>query len=176
LLPPDIDIRHVAWDLLRRRNDVVSVQEAGSDIRLSWNAERMSAVSGLEVEFIRTRSIRREDRAREFLAKRGDHPGLVCILSAMEPCSTCKPWHNKQFGKTYLVPYDGKCLHYYFCFVDEELPFTGLPEGHNWLAGRLSLAGELNIEWPTTPSHVSETDKRHKRSPMDGKRSELTNA
>ena len=32
-----------------------------------------------------------------------------------------KPWHNKQTGKTYLLPDDGKCLHYYFYFVDQEL-------------------------------------------------------
>jgi hypothetical protein len=72
----------------------------------------------------------------------------------MEPCSTYKPWHNKQSGKTYLVPNDGKCLHYYFYFVDEELGLchvrvpTWLPcrlqiclNGHNWLAGQLRKAG-----------------------------------
>jgi hypothetical protein len=40
------------------------------------------------------------------------YPGLVAILSAMEPCSTYKPWHDKGTGKTYLRPDDGKCLHY----------------------------------------------------------------
>jgi hypothetical protein len=39
----------------------------------------------------------------------------------MEPCSTYTPWHNKQTGKTYLRPDDGKCLHYYFSFIDEAL-------------------------------------------------------
>src|ERR1019366_102870 len=122
--------------------------------RIRENAESMAAAAGIEIEFIRTRSIRKEDRAQELLAKRGDHPGLVCIFSAMEPCSTYKPWHNKQSGKTYLIPNDGKCLHYYFYFVDEELGFchvrvpTWLPcrlqiclNGHNWLAGRLRKAG-----------------------------------
>ena len=98
--------------------------------------------------------IRKEDRAKELLAKRGEQAGLVCILSAMEPCSTYKPWHNKQTGKTYLIPDDGKCLHYYFYFVDEELGLchvrvpTWLPcrlqicfNGHNWLAGQLRRLG-----------------------------------
>jgi len=80
---------------------------AGVDGDVSGDAHQGSDL----VEFIRTRGIRKEDRAQELLAKRGDHPGLVCILSAMEPCSTYKPWHNKQSGKTYLVPNDGKCLH-----------------------------------------------------------------
>jgi hypothetical protein len=68
----------------------------------------------------------------------------------MEPCSTYKPWHNKQTGRTYLLPDDGKCLHYYFYFLDEELGLcyvrvpTWLPcrlqiyfNGHHWLAGQL---------------------------------------
>jgi len=72
----------------------------------------------------------------------------------MEPCSTYKPRHNKQTGKTFLIPDDGKCLHYYFYFVDEELGLchvrvpTWLPcrlqicfNGHNWLAGQLSKLG-----------------------------------
>jgi hypothetical protein len=42
------------------------------------------------------RNVRKEDRVKAVLAKRGDHPGLVCILSAMEACSTYKPWHNKK--------------------------------------------------------------------------------
>jgi len=39
----------------------------------------------------------------------------------MEPCSTYKPWHDKQSGKTFLKPDQGKCLHYYFYLMDEEL-------------------------------------------------------
>jgi hypothetical protein len=95
--------------------------------RIRENAERLAAAAGIEIEFIRTRSIRKEDRAQGLLAKRGDHPGLVCIFSAMEPCSTYKPCHNKRSGKTYLVPSDGKCLHYYFYFVGEELGFCHAP-------------------------------------------------
>ena len=90
--------------------------------RIRENAEKMAAEAGIEIEFIRKRNFRKEDRVKEILASRGETAGLVCIFSAMEPCSTYKPWHNKQTGKTVLVPDDGKCLHYYFYFVDEELP------------------------------------------------------
>jgi hypothetical protein len=70
---------------------------------------------------LRKRNVRKEDRVKEILARRGEQPGLVCIFSAMEPCSTYKPWHDKQSGKPYLRPDDGKCLHYYFYFIDVEL-------------------------------------------------------
>ena len=81
---------------------------------LRENAERLVAEHGIEIEFLRKRNVRKEDRVKAVLSKRGDHPGLVCILSAMEPCSTYKPWHKKNTGKTYLLPDEGKCLHYYF--------------------------------------------------------------
>src|SRR5215813_1337757 len=84
--------------------------------RLRENAERLAAENGCDIEFVRKRNLRKEDRVKEILTQRGDHPGLVCILSAMEPCSTYKPWHNKQTGKTYLRPDEGKCLHYYFYY------------------------------------------------------------
>jgi hypothetical protein len=117
---------------------------------LRENAERLAKENGIEIEFLRKRNVRKEDRVKEILAQRGDHPGLVCILSAMEPCSTYKPWHNKSTGKTYLLPDDGKCLHYYFYVLDEELGLchvrvpTWLPcrlqiyfNGHSWLASLL---------------------------------------
>jgi hypothetical protein len=122
--------------------------------RIRENAEKLAAEAGIEIEFIRKRNFRKEDRVKEILTKRGEQAGLVCIFSAMEPCSTYKPWHNKQTGKTYLIPDDGKCLHYYFYFVDEDLGLchvrvpTWLPcrlqicfNGHNWLAGRLRKLG-----------------------------------
>jgi len=39
----------------------------------------------------------------------------------MEPCTSYKPWHDKKTHKTYLKYDTGKCLHYYFYFIDAEL-------------------------------------------------------
>jgi hypothetical protein len=88
---------------------------------LRENAERLAAGAGIEIEFIRKRNVRKEDLVKQALVKRGEQPGLVCILSAMDACSTYKPWRDKATGKTFLRPDDGKCLHYYFYFIDEEL-------------------------------------------------------
>ena len=88
---------------------------------LRANMERVAAENGIEIEFVRSRkSFRKEDRVQEVLSKRGEHPGVVCILSAMEPCGSYKPWHDKKTHKTYLKPDDGKCLHYYVYFIDED--------------------------------------------------------
>src|SRR5438477_4009450 len=83
--------------------------------QLRENAERLAVENSLSIEFIRrTKSFRKEEKVQQILRQRGSHPGLVCIFSAMEPCGSYQPWHNKQTGKTYLRPDDGKYLHYYF--------------------------------------------------------------
>jgi len=115
------------------------------------NAERVANESGLEIEFIRKKNFRKEDRIRDILATKGNHPGLVHIFSAMEPCQTYKPWHDKQTHKTFLRAADGKCLHYYFYLIDEDfgLCYVRVPtwcpfrlqvyfNGHTWLASRLA--------------------------------------
>ncbi len=68
----------------------------------------------------------------------------------MEACTAYMPWHNKQTHKTYVKTTQGKCLHYYFYFIDAELGLcylrvpTWCPfrlqfycNGHNWLASQL---------------------------------------
>jgi hypothetical protein len=116
------------------------------------NMERQAAGSGIEIEFVRSKkSFRKEQRVKEILKQRGEEPGLVCILSAMEPCGTYKPWHDKRTHKTYLKPNDGKCLHYYVYFIDEDLGLcyvrvpTWCPfrlqfycNGHSYLARQLT--------------------------------------
>src|SRR5947208_372567 len=148
--------------------------------RIRENAEKLAADTGIEIEFIRKRNFRKEDRVKQALAKRGEHPGLICIFSAMEPCSTYKPWHNKQTGKTYLMADDGKCLHYYFYFIDEELGLCYVACRHGYPAGCRStsmattgwpvscVSRVSNIGSSTTPLSKSRTGHAPSGSPMDG--------
>ena len=118
------------------------------------NAERLAKDAGLEIEFIRRRDFRKEERVKQIVAERGNHPGLVHVFSAMEPCASFKPWYDKQTGKTSLRPTEAKCLHYYFYFIDATygLCYLRVPtwapfrlqfyfNGHNLLATRLRQAG-----------------------------------
>jgi hypothetical protein len=74
------------------------------------HVEPLATESGLEIDSNRKRNFRKKERVKETLARRGKHPGLMCVLSTMEPCSTYKLWHDKQTGRTFLKPDDGKCL------------------------------------------------------------------
>ena len=38
---------------------------------------------------------------------------------AMEGCTSFRSWTDKTTGHTRLKPVQGKCLHYYFYFIDE---------------------------------------------------------
>src|SRR5271165_2687400 len=94
---------------------------------LRQNLERIAAENALPIEFVRSRkSFRKEDRVKQILEKRGEQPGVVCILSALEPCGSYKPWHDKPSHKTYLKPDDGKCFHYYVYFLDDDLGLCSL--------------------------------------------------
>jgi len=96
------------------------------------------------------------------LQTRGQQPGLVHIFSAMETCTAYRPWYDKSNGKAYVKSTTGKCLHYYFYFIDAELGlcFLRVPtlrqaqgrlwspfslqfyfNGHNRLANQLTPLG-----------------------------------
>lgn len=119
------------------------------------HAERVAEKHGITIEFIRNiKAFRKEDRVQAIVAERGTHPGLVHIFSAMESCSSFKPWHDKKTGKTFVKPDSGRCLHYYFYFIDPELGLCHLRvptwapfrlqfclNGHHWLATRLKRHG-----------------------------------
>ena len=49
----------------------------------------------------------------EVLERRGDHPGLAPIISAMEACDSTRPWRDKTSGQTFLKRDSGKRLRYY---------------------------------------------------------------
>jgi hypothetical protein len=112
------------------------------------------AAAGIKIEHIAKSHIRKEDVVARVLAARGEHPGLVHVISAMEACDAYAPWHDKQTHKSFLRPDTGKCLHYYFYFMDAELGLSYLRvptwcpfrlqfycNGHGWLARKLAAAG-----------------------------------
>ena len=119
--------------------------------KIKANAEALAHEAGLKIEFLR-KKIRKEDRVQQILAERGDHPGIVCIFSATERCDTYRVCERD--GRCALRADTGKCLHYYFYFLDPDwgLGFVRLPtwapfrmqvyfNGHYWLARQLKREG-----------------------------------
>ncbi|MBC8179490.1 MarR family transcriptional regulator [candidate division KSB1 bacterium] len=122
----------------------------GLRLDLRDNAEKIAAANNIEIEYIRKKKIRKESIIQKRIQARGDHPGLVHIISAMETCSCYTPWYDKETQKTFVKPGTSQCLHYYFYFIDETLGLcymrvpTWAPfrlqfyfNGHNWLASEM---------------------------------------
>jgi DNA-binding MarR family transcriptional regulator len=122
--------------------------------RMREAAASLAAEAGVVIEHVTKSHVRKEAIVAKVLEQRGDHPGLVHVISAMEACDAYKPWHDKQTHRTYLRPDSGKCLHYYFYFVDADLGVVYLRvptwspfrlqfycNGHSWLARQLTAAG-----------------------------------
>jgi hypothetical protein len=118
------------------------------------NAEKMAEAAGVKIQYIAKAHVRKEDVVAAVIKTRGDHPGLVHVISVMEACLTYQAWHDKGTHQTFLKPTSGKCLHYYFYFIDPELGLiylrvpTWCPfrlqfycNGHSWLARQLTAAG-----------------------------------
>jgi hypothetical protein len=104
------------------------------------------------LEHVRKSHIRKEELVQRVLASRGDAPGLVHVISAMESKPSCQPWHDKATGKTYLRGDTGKCLPYYFCFIDEVLCLCYL-RGQNRISIRpASTNVPANSPWRSRPS------------------------
>ena len=122
--------------------------------RVRERAASLAAEAGVSIEHIGRSTVRKEAVVARVLEQRGDRPGLVHILSAMESCDAYQPWHDKQTHRTFVRPDSGKCLHYYFYFMDARfgLIYLRVPtwcpfrlqfycNGHNWLARKLTAEG-----------------------------------
>ena len=155
-LPDIAHSRAAEWYLSQRDFRLFDYPRWAEPLRdeIRTHAQRLAEKAGVEIEFIRNyRSFRKEDRIKAIVAERGDHPGLVHIFSAMESCPSYRPWHDKLQHTTTLRSTTGKCLHYYFYFLDEHfgLCYVRLPtwapfrlqvyfNGHSWLARQLQRA------------------------------------
>lgn len=118
---------------------------------LRERAEALAEAHGVKITYLPNWRVDKEEIAQANLRTRGEHPGLVCILSAIENCKTFAPRKGggpKQQPWIKLCP--GRCLHYYFYFFDADLGLihlrvpTWIPmrlhfclNGHAWLESRL---------------------------------------
>ena len=122
--------------------------------RVRDRAASLAAETGVTIEHIAKSHVRKEAIVARVLEQRGEHPGLVHILSAMEAYDSYRPWRDKATGRSFVRPDGGKCLHYYFYFLDAAfgLIYLRVPtwapfrlqfycNGHSWLARRLTAEG-----------------------------------
>jgi DNA-binding MarR family transcriptional regulator len=151
---PVLSNAHHLTAYMNQRNirifDYVKFAEPYRDL-IKENAQFLADKAGVAIEFINKGNVRKEALIEKKLKQRGHQPGLVHIISVMEGCNSYKPWHNKITHQTFLKYDQGKCLTYYFYFIDELLGLcyvrvpTWLPfklqiyfNCHGWLSNMLA--------------------------------------
>jgi hypothetical protein len=122
--------------------------------QLKKRVEAVVSEQGMKVQFIKKQNFRKDDRIKQIIAERGDHPGLVHVFSVVESCTAFRVRRRNEDGGAFICTRKGQCLHYYFYFIDRNLGLcyfriaTYAPfrvqfyfNGHNWLASKLVESG-----------------------------------
>ena len=114
----------------------------------------VAEAAGRPVQYLADPSVRKEDVAREIARRDGIGEGLVCVLSAVEPCWSFEVFRNRAAKKLELRSRQRRCLHLYHYTVHPRLGFlharvqTWLPfnisvcvNGREWLGRQMDAAG-----------------------------------
>lgn len=117
-------------------------------------AEQVVREAGRPILYLRDSSLRKEELARRIARRDGIDRGLVCMLTAVEPCCSYDINRNRATRKLELVPRQRKCLHLYHYRIDPVFGFmharlqTWLPfnlklciNGREWLSRQMDQAG-----------------------------------
>ncbi|MGC8628408.1 MAG: hypothetical protein ACP5VR_12830, partial [Acidimicrobiales bacterium] len=96
--------------------------EAHSDA-IFTRARRPRHTDYLAETYTKSRGKSKEDLAREAMAKDGVVAGLVCVLAAVEPCTSFDIFRDRGTKHLEVVRRRRKCLHFYYYFVHPELGF-----------------------------------------------------
>jgi hypothetical protein len=122
--------------------------------RLKDASQELADRLGRPMRYLASSATSKEDVARAIARGDGIKRGLICVLSAVEPCLSFELVRNREKKHLELVPRRRKCLHLYHYHLDPELGFmhgriqTWFPfqvqvclNGREWLARQMDAAG-----------------------------------
>jgi hypothetical protein len=127
---------------------------AGWTERVRTAAHQLAEQTGRPLTYLPSSTQRKELLAQDRARRDGLTQGLIGIWSAVEPCLTYFVRRDRAQKKLVLRLEPGKCLHFYFYFLHEQLGLlhlrlqTWFPfamhlclNGRHWLARQLDQAG-----------------------------------
>lgn len=126
------------------------VYAQGLTERIKLSAQQLAAREQRPLQYLSSSSLRKEDVAHHIAERDGVTHGLVCVLTAVEPCQTLTVGPNRDLRRLEVRSQPRKCLHLYFYLIDRQLgwlnvrlqtwfPFTVqvVINGREWLARQL---------------------------------------
>jgi len=123
--------------------------------KIKEHAKRVAAEAGRPYEYLavthtKSRGQSKEELARSIATRDEIVSGLICVLAAVEPCSSFAIFKNAETHRLELVRRRRKCLHFYFYFAHPELGFCHVRlqswfpfEIQVWVNGREALSRAL---------------------------------
>ena len=122
--------------------------------RMRASCEQVACDASRPIEYINDSSARKEQIAREIAVRDKIDSGLICLLSAVEPCWSFGIRRDRAQKKLVLVSQRRKCLHLYHYLMHDQLGLmhvrvqTWFPfnlrvclNGRSWLARQMDRAG-----------------------------------
>ena len=96
------------------------VYATGLTDRIKEATQQVADDSRRPLEYLPSSGIRKEDYARAIAERDGITSGLVCVLTAVEPCMSFSVGPNREKKELELRYQQRKCLHHYFYLIDRE--------------------------------------------------------
>jgi hypothetical protein len=90
-------------------------------LRLKGAIEQVAKRRVRDIEFLRSSRYSKEDLVAEIIRREGLTEGVVCVLSAVEPCRSVEVRRNPETKRLDLEAQPRKCLHWYVYFLDAVL-------------------------------------------------------
>jgi hypothetical protein len=128
---------------------------AAATERVKAHAQRLAAERDRPYVYLaethtKSRGQSKEELARAVADRDGIMTGLVCVLAAVEPCSSFAIFRNRDTHRLELVRRRRKCLHFYFYWLHPVLGFCHVRlqswfpfEVQVWVNGREALSRAL---------------------------------
>jgi hypothetical protein len=88
--------------------------------QLKSHVEKTVSETGAYTEYLNSSKASKEDIAKRVAKAEGITEGLICVLSAVEPCNGLSVGYNKATGLLERKTGFRKCLHYYFYYMDRD--------------------------------------------------------
>jgi hypothetical protein len=131
----------------------------GTTERIANNARKLVTDAGRPVisfDHVKTRNRvqQKDDVAKDIAERDGVTEGIVCLISAVEPCMSFQVRRRHETKTIELFRRERKCLHHYLYLIDPEFGFMHVRiqgwipyecqvyiNGREWLARQLDKAG-----------------------------------
>ena len=173
LFKPDA-VRALLWAQGYPITDFTEYAKATTN-RIAGNVDRLAAESGrprISFDHVKTRNRTqmKDDLAKSIAEDDGITEGIVCFISAVEPCMSFQVRKSHETHRIEVTRRERKCLHHYMYLIDPEFGFMHVRiqgwipyeiqiyiNGREWLARQLDKAGVGYVRYETRsrPSRTS---------------------